>query len=142
MTPAWLSTRFLAARRAGARRGHGGVALIRVPRTLPRVLDPAQVDALVGAVRTERDRAMVLGGLRRCEVLGLRLGDLKVGERGLFIAEVNGGRQRIVPVSARVLRHRRPLPGPGTPANLGDRPCLRRPQGSTPWPAAFRRRRG
>ena len=35
------------------------------------------VDRLVGALRTERDRAMVeamvLGGLRRCEVLGLRL---------------------------------------------------------------------
>ena len=35
------------------------------------------VDALLGALRTARDRAMVLamllGGLRRCEVLGLRL---------------------------------------------------------------------
>ncbi len=92
-------------RRPGGRRGRGGVALIRVPRTLPRVLDPAQVDALLGALRTERDRAMVeamvLGGLRRCEVLGLRLGDIKVGERRLFIAEGKGGRQRIVPVSAR-----------------------------------------
>ena len=95
----------LHARRPGARRGHGGVALIRVPRTLPRVLDPGQIDALVGALRTERDRAMVeamvLGGLRRCEVLGLRLGDIKTGERRLFIAEGKGGRQRIVPVSAR-----------------------------------------
>ena len=81
------------------------MALIRVPRTLPRVLDPAQVDVLVGALRTERDRAMVeamvLGGLRRCEVLGLRLGDVKAGERRLFIADGKGGRQRIVPVSAR-----------------------------------------
>ena len=95
----------LHARRPGARRGKPGVALIRVPRTLPRVLDPAQVDVLVGALRTERDRAMVeamvLGGLRRCEVLGLRLGDVKAGERRLFIADGKGGRQRIVPVSAR-----------------------------------------
>ncbi len=95
----------LHARRPGGRRGKGGVALIRVPRTLPRVLDPAQVDALIGALRTERDRAMVeamvLGGLRRCEVLGLRLGDIKAGERRLFIAEGKGGRQRIVPVSVR-----------------------------------------
>ena len=45
--------------------------------------------------------AMLLGGLRRCEVLGLRLGDVSVGERRLFIAEGKGGRQRIVPVSAR-----------------------------------------
>ncbi len=95
----------LHARRPGARRGKGGVAMIRVPRTVPRVLDPAQVDALIGALRTERDRAMVeamvLGGLRRCEVLGLRLGDIKAGERRLFIAEGKGGRQRIVPVSGR-----------------------------------------
>ncbi len=95
----------LHARRPGARRGKGGVALIRVPQTMPRVLDPVQVDALVGALRTERDRAMVeamvLGGLRRCEVLGLRLGDIKAGERRLFIAEGKGGRQRIIPVSVR-----------------------------------------
>jgi site-specific recombinase XerD len=36
---------------------------------LPRILEPAQVDALLGALRTHRDRAMaeamVLGGLRR-----------------------------------------------------------------------------
>ena len=35
----------LAARRPGARRGRGGVPLIRTPRTLPRVLAPAEVDA-------------------------------------------------------------------------------------------------
>ena len=95
----------LAARRPGGRHGRGGVPLIRTPRTLPRVLSPAAVDALVGALRTHRDRAMVeamvLGGLRRCEVLGLRLEDVNAGERRLFIAEGKGGRQRIVPVSAR-----------------------------------------
>jgi hypothetical protein len=39
-------------------------------------LSPGEADRLVGALRTHRDRAMVLGmllaGLRRCEVLGLR----------------------------------------------------------------------
>jgi integrase/recombinase XerD len=79
--------------------------LIRTPRTLPRVLAPAEVDALRAALRTHRDRAMVdamvLGGLRRCEVLGLRLEDLGAGERRLFVAEGKGGRQRVVPVSAR-----------------------------------------
>jgi site-specific recombinase XerD len=72
---------------------------------LPRVLLPAEVDALMTVLRTHRDRAMVeamlLGGLRRCEVLGLRLGDVKVGERRLFIAEGKGGHQRIVPISPR-----------------------------------------
>jgi len=44
---------------------------------------------------------MVLGGLRRCEVLGLRMEDLRVGQRRVFIAEGKGGHQRIVPVSSR-----------------------------------------
>jgi integrase/recombinase XerD len=96
--------RGLAGRRPG-RRGRGGVRLVRTPRTLPRVLSPPDVDALLGALRTRRDRAMVLamllGGLRRCEVLGLRLGDVNGGERRLFIACGKGGRERIVPVSTR-----------------------------------------
>lgn len=95
----------LATRRPGTRRGRGGVPLIRTPRTLPRVLAPSEVDALRAALRTHRDRAMVdamvLGGLRRCEVLGLRLEDLDAGQRRLFVAEGKGGRQRLVPVSAR-----------------------------------------
>jgi integrase len=97
--------RGLATRRPGRGRGKGGVPLVRTPRTLPRVLSPAEVDALLGALRTRWDRAMVeamlLGGLRRCEVLGLRLRDVNAGERRVFIAEGKGGRQRIVPVSAR-----------------------------------------
>jgi site-specific recombinase XerD len=45
--------------------------------------------------------AMVLGGLRRCEVLGLRMEDLRVAERRVFVADGKGGHQRLVPVSAR-----------------------------------------
>jgi site-specific recombinase XerD len=82
-----------------------GVPLVRTPRTLPQILSPAQVDALLAALRTHRDRAMVqamvLGGLRRCEVLGLRCEDLRVGERRVFIAEGKGGHQRLIPVSSR-----------------------------------------
>ena len=82
-----------------------GVPLVRVARQLPRILSPAEVDALTAALRTHRDRAMVaamvLGGLRRCEVLGLRLGDLHAAERRVFIAEGKGGRQRLIPVSGR-----------------------------------------
>lgn len=95
----------LMARRPGGRRGNSGVPLVRTPRTLPRVLSPGEVDALVTALRTHRDRAMVeamvLGGLRRCEVLGLRLEDVNAGERRLLVAEGKGGRQRVVPVSGR-----------------------------------------
>ena len=82
-----------------------GVPLVRLTRQLPRILSPAEVDALTAALRTHRDRAMVaamvLGGLRRCEVLGLRLGDLHVAERRVFIAEGKAGRQRLIPVSGR-----------------------------------------
>jgi integrase/recombinase XerD len=97
--------RGLATRRANARPGARGVPLIRAPRTLPRVLTPGEVNQLTAALRTNRDRAMVdamvLGALRRCEVLGLQLGDLHPGEKRVFIAEGKGGHQRIVPVSGR-----------------------------------------
>jgi site-specific recombinase XerD len=91
--------------RRDRRNGGRPAPLVRRPVLLPRVLDPAEVDALVGALRTRRDRAMVeamvLGGLRRCEVLGLRMADLRVAERKVFIADGKGGRQRVVPVSSR-----------------------------------------
>jgi integrase len=96
--------RGLPTRRERQRPGQG-VPLVRAPRTLPQILVPTEVDALTAALRRHRDRAMVaamvLGGLRRCEVLGLRLGDLRFGERRLFIAEGKGGHQRLIPVSAR-----------------------------------------
>jgi integrase/recombinase XerD len=97
--------RGLATRGGRGRPGVRGVAVIRAPRTLPRVLEPAEAEAFLAALRTHRDRAMaqamLLGGLRRCEVLGLRLSDLRPGERRVFVGEGKGGRQRIVPVSAR-----------------------------------------
>jgi len=96
--------RGLAVRRPG-QRAVRGVPLIRAPRTLPRVIDPDEVDVFMMALRTRRDRAMVeamlLGGLRRCEVLGLRLEDIRPGEHRLFVADGKGGHQRIIPVSTR-----------------------------------------
>ena len=138
--------RGLATRGRRSRPGVRGVPLIRAPRTLPRVLEPADVEAFLAALRTHRDRAMaqamLLGGLRRCEVLGLRLPDLRPGERRVFVAEGKGGRQRIVPVSARVLLHRRCLLRHRTPTNLRHRPGLRRAEGATAGPAALGRRAG
>jgi integrase/recombinase XerD len=82
-----------------------GVPLVRATRRLPQILAPVEVDALTSALGTHRDRAMVaamvFGGLRRCEVLGLRLEDVRVAERRVFIAEGKGGRQRLVPMSGR-----------------------------------------
>ncbi len=96
--------RGLPTRRERLRPGQG-VPLTRRVRTLPRILTPVEVDALTAALRTHRDRAMVaamvLGGLRQCEALGLRMEDLRVAERRVFIAEGNGGHQRLIPVSTR-----------------------------------------
>jgi len=96
--------RGLATRRPGRR----GVALIRTPRMLPKILTPAEVDALMAALRRRRDRAMVeamvLGALRRCEVLGLRIEDLRPGQKRLFVANGKGGHQRLIPISGRFFR--------------------------------------
>jgi site-specific recombinase XerD len=97
--PQGLSTR------RSRHRGDRVVPLVRTPRTLPRIVDPAEVDRLLAACRTLRDRgmfeAMVLGGLRRCEVLGLRLEDLDAARRQIFIVEGKGGHQRRIPISKR-----------------------------------------
>jgi site-specific recombinase XerD len=97
--PQGLSTR------RSRRRGGRGVPLIHTPRTLPQIVDPAEVDLLLAACRTLRDRgmfeAMVFGGLRRCEVLGLRLEDLDAAHRQVFIVEGKGGHQRQIPISRR-----------------------------------------
>jgi len=89
--------------RRNRHRGERGAPLVRGVRRLPRILDLGEVEALMAALRTERDRAMaqamLLGGLRRCEVLGLRLEDLRLGEWRVFIADGKGGHQRLVPIS-------------------------------------------
>ena len=78
----------------------------------------------MGALRTERDRAMtqamVLGGLRRCEVLGLRLDDLRFGDWRVLIREGKGGHERRDPALsptffatvARYMDHERPAETP------------------------------
>jgi len=66
--------RGLMTRRQGGTVRSRTAPLVRVARTLPRILSPGEADRLAGALRTHRDRAMVLAmllaGLRRCEVLG------------------------------------------------------------------------
>lgn len=69
------------------------------------MLHPDEVVALLGALRKWRDRAMVeamvLGGLRRAEVLGLRFEDIRVGAKRVFVADGKGGHQRLIPMSPR-----------------------------------------
>jgi integrase/recombinase XerD len=97
--------RGLLTRRAGGSNRSRTVPLVRVPRTLPRILPPQEADRLVGALRTQRDRAMVLAmllaGLRRCEVLGLRFEDVQVADRRLAVVEGKGGHHRVVPAANR-----------------------------------------
>ncbi len=91
--------------RAPVTRDRRVIPLVRPVRHLPQILDHDDVIKLVAALRKDRDRAMIdamlLAGLRRCEVLGLRLQDIRWGERRLFIADGKGGHQRIVPISPR-----------------------------------------
>ncbi len=105
------------------RRELRGAPLVRGVRRLPRILDPSEAVALLDALRTRRDRAiveaMLLGGLRRNEALGLRLEDLRLGECRVFVAEGKGGHQRLVPMSptffataAAYLECERPLDAP------------------------------
>jgi integrase/recombinase XerD len=109
----------LMTRRQGGTMRSRMAPLARVPRTLPRILSPEEAGRLVGALRTHRDRAMVLGmllaGLRRCEVLGLRFCDVQVAGRRLAVVEGKGGHHRIVPAASRFfdalgeyLHHERP----------------------------------
>src|SRR5258708_32213029 len=82
--------------------------LVRVPRTLPRILSPEEAGRLGAALRTHRDQAMALGmllaGLRRCEVLGLRFADVQVADRRLGVVEGKGGPHPRVPAANRTFR--------------------------------------
>jgi integrase/recombinase XerD len=97
--------RGLLTRRRGGTMRSRVAPLVRVPRALPRVLSPEGADRLTGALRTHRDRAivlaMLLAGLRRCEALGLRLEHVQVAGRRLMVAEGKGGHHRVVPAANR-----------------------------------------
>lgn len=77
----------------------------RGPRLPP--LAPAEVLSLRRSLRTHRDRAMVeamlLGALRRHEVLGLRLADVDEGGRWVTIG--TGSQRRTVPMSPSFVAH-------------------------------------
>jgi len=87
---------------------HGISSLIRVPQTLPRPLDSEELTRFLGSLRTHRDKAMVLlmlmGGLRKSEVLGLALKDVDFGQRTVLITDGKGGQRRMVAVSETVLK--------------------------------------
>jgi integrase/recombinase XerD len=77
--------------------------LVRVPETLPRPLNPEELNPFVDSLRFHRDKAMVLimllAGLRKSEVLKLSLADIDFGQRTLMVREGKGGYQRVVAIS-------------------------------------------
>ena len=78
---------------------------LREPQRLPRALDRDEVVALVGSLRTWRDRAiaglMVYGGLRAGEVLALEVADVDIGGRWLRVTG-KGSKERRVPLDVDV----------------------------------------
>lgn len=84
-----------------ARPKHRSRLRVREPRRLPRGLDRKEITALVGSLRTDRDRAiaglMLFSGLRSAEVLGLTVGDVDI-PRGWVRVIGKGDKERRVPV--------------------------------------------
>jgi site-specific recombinase XerD len=78
---------------------------VREPQRLPRSLDRDEVVALVGSLRSLRDRAifglMVFSGLRSGEVLALSVRDVDIGGRWLRVSG-KGAKQRRVPIDVDV----------------------------------------
>jgi len=81
-----------------------GVALPKRPKRLPKVLDPALLDALLSAPEEDtpaglRDRAMLEllygGGLRISELTSLNMGQVDLGE-GEAIIHGKGSKERVV----------------------------------------------
>ncbi len=78
---------------------------VREPQRLPRSLDPDELVALVGSLRSLRDRAifglMVFSGLRSGEVLALSVRDVDIGGRWLRVSG-KGAKERRVPLDVDV----------------------------------------
>jgi site-specific recombinase XerD len=90
-----------------AQRRAPGPLRLRVPHRLPRGLAPVEVERLVGSFRTYRDKAIALlmlyGGLRSCEVLRLKLGDVDLAAKTVRVFG-KGASERVVPVDEDALR--------------------------------------
>lgn len=78
---------------------------VREPRRLPRALDRKEIQALLGSLRSDRDRAiaglMLFSGLRSAEVLGLHVNDIDIA-RGWAKVIGKGDKERRVPVDPEV----------------------------------------
>jgi len=77
------------------------------PRTLPGVLSPQEVVRLLDAARAGRDRVLLqvayACGLRIGELLRLRVTDIDGGRMVLLVRQGKGRKDRLVPLSQRLL---------------------------------------
>ncbi len=80
---------------------------LRVREKLTEVLDAGEIGKVLTALSNERQRAIVLvmygAGLRVGEACALRIDDIDAKRMQIRVSEGKGGRQRLLPLSARVL---------------------------------------
>ena len=79
----------------------------KVPRRLPTVLTPEEVQRLIAAARTLTERAMLMvlysTGLRNAELRHLQVRDIDSRAMLIHVSHAKGGRDRYVPLSATLL---------------------------------------
>lgn len=80
----------------------------KVPRAVHRSLEGDQVQALLAACVTPRDRMVVIlglhTGLRRAELAALEVGDVSLSGRTVFVRKGKNGDQRMLPLSEEAVR--------------------------------------
>jgi integrase/recombinase XerD len=81
------------------------------PKTLPSVLSPDEVLRLLHAAAPGRDRVLLQVaygcGLRLSELLHLQVGDIDSGRMVIHVRQGKGGKDRLVPLSPRLLEELR-----------------------------------
>jgi site-specific recombinase XerD len=79
----------------------------KVPRRLPTVLTPEEVQRLIAAARTLSERAMLMAlystGMRNAELRHLQVRDIDSRAMLIHVSHAKGGRDRYVPLSATLL---------------------------------------
>ena len=110
---------FLFAETLGRREEIGRIPRLRVQPKRPVVLGPSEVEAVLAALSTRKQRAFVMtlygAGLRVGEAAALRIDGIDSVRMQLHLRETKGGGERCVPLSTRLLtelrdywRHYRP----------------------------------
>ena len=82
---------------------------IKMPDSLPRAIDPEDIQQMLAVLKTYRDRALILTllrtGMRIGELLGTKIADLNLGQKHIRIFEAQKNRAgRIVYVSTDAAR--------------------------------------